>query len=452
MHPTAEKRLVLLFYVLTEVVLYALALRVASLSVLDTLGGLDWNALQRDRFLVIALYAATALLTGAFDIHRLTGRFDALYALLGALAVALLLQLALATLLPAGWRVLSRREMVAGAGVALLLLGGWRFLATGFLSRFASIHRRFHVLGDPEEGRRIAAAINSDTQLHAEASHCTLDALRAHCAERGSAGPCAPVPEEVIIENPAEGAGGLSEMLTFCEEHFERIYLYPTFDDLLLCKHDTLDAIAGVPLIDVTRVRHGAPYLQMKRGIDIAAAFAGLLLAAPLSIAAAVLVKTTSPGPIFYTQERLGRDGRPFRIFKFRSMRTENAVRDDAGHVLAEEDDPRFTPVGRFLRKHRIDEIPQLFNVLRGDMSLVGPRPVWREYYGAHEDALPLLHLRLLVRPGVTGLAHVLGHYASDPRDRLRYDLVYINSLSLATDLKVLFATIRIVLSGKGGR
>ena len=187
MHPTAEKRLVLLFYILTEVVLYALALRVASLSVLDTLGGLDWNALQRDRFLVIALYAATALLTGAFDIHRLTGRFDAIYALLGALAVALLLQLALATLLPAGWRVLSRREMVAGAGVALLLLGGWRFLATGFLSRFASIHRRFHVLGDPEEGRRIAAAINSDTQLHAEASHCTLDALRAHCAERGSA-------------------------------------------------------------------------------------------------------------------------------------------------------------------------------------------------------------------------------------------------------------------------
>lgn len=452
MHPTHEKRWIVSLYLLTEVLLYALALRIASLTVLDSLGDVGAFALQRDRVLVLLLYVVAAHLLGAFDILRITSRFDAIYTLFGAVVLALVAQLVCATLLPEEWWVLSRREMVAGAAAGLVFLGMWRLLAAGLLHRFPACYRRFHVLGKPDEAQRIALAIDEDPQFHAEAQPTTLDALRARVAERGSGLSFAPVPEDVIIENASCAPGMLSEMLAFCEEHFERVYLYPSFDDLLLCRHDSLHALAGLPLIDVTRVRRDAPYLHLKRGLDLLTALLGLLVSAPLCAVAAVLVKATSPGPVLYAQERLGRDGRPFRILKFRSMYTRDADRDIAGHVLAEENDPRFTPVGRFLRKHRIDELPQLVNVLKGDMSLVGPRPVWREFYDAHAESLPLLHLRLLVRPGLTCLSHVLGHYDSDPRDRLRYDLVYINSMSLATDLKVLFATVRIVLSGKGAR
>jgi lipopolysaccharide/colanic/teichoic acid biosynthesis glycosyltransferase len=169
-------------------------------------------------------------------------------------------------------------------------------------------------------------------------------------------------------------------------------------------------------------------------------------------VAAAAAIKLSSPGPIFYTQQRLSKGGRPFTIYKFRSMYDGAPLLDESGHVLAQKDDPRITPVGRLLRKHRIDEIPQLYSVLMGDMSLVGPRPVWKEYYDQQRTTLPLFDRRLVVRPGLTSLSHVLGGYSSTPEDRLRYDLVYINTLSMDVDLRVLLSTVRIVLSGKGAQ
>jgi lipopolysaccharide/colanic/teichoic acid biosynthesis glycosyltransferase len=108
--------------------------------------------------------------------------------------------------------------------------------------------------------------------------------------------------------------------------------------------------------------------------------------------------------------------------------------------------------VGRFIRKHRIDELPQLYSVLKGDMSLIGPRPAWREFYTVNGERMPLLDLRLAVRPGLTCLSHVLGSYESEPADRLMYDLLYISTLSLITDLRIMVGTVRIVISGKGAR
>jgi exopolysaccharide biosynthesis polyprenyl glycosylphosphotransferase len=188
----------------------------------------------------------------------------------------------------------------------------------------------------------------------------------------------------------------------------------------------------------------------VKRGLDAAAASILLLCALPLCLITAAAIKLTSPGPILYAQERVGRGGRRFMLYKFRSMLTDAEAA--TGPVWAKSNDPRVTPVGRFIRKHRIDEIPQLFNVLKGDMSLVGPRPERPHFHEEFCKQWPLFDRRLAVRPGLTSLSHVLGSYSSNPEDRLRYDLAYISSMSLLTDLKILISTVRVVLGAKGAQ
>jgi lipopolysaccharide/colanic/teichoic acid biosynthesis glycosyltransferase len=175
-----------------------------------------------------------------------------------------------------------------------------------------------------------------------------------------------------------------------------------------------------------------------------------LLVAAPLMALVAVAVRLTSPGPALYVQERLGRHGHPFRLYKFRTMVA--GAEEQTGPVWARENDPRVTGLGCFLRRHRLDELPQLWNVLRGDMSLVGPRPERAHFYDEFRKTWPLFDRRLEVRPGLVSLSHVLGGYDMAPDDRLRYDLMYIGSVSAATDLKVLLASVRVVVGGKGAR
>ncbi len=222
---------------------------------------------------------------------------------------------------------------------------------------------------------------------------------------------------------------------------------------------------------------HG--YSGWKRGIDVVLGITGLVLCAPLMGLAAVLVKTTSAGPVFFKQERVGlnrrvgvrrngntggpvfdrrRDdrrtnvkyGKPFTMYKFRSMAVEA---ENGRPKWAKKKDPRVTAIGRILRKTRIDETPQFFNVLRGDMSLVGPRPERDYFYGKIEDAVPQFPVRLRAKPGITGLAQVnLGYCntVSGMRAKLRDDLEYIEKLSPATDARILFRTISVVLTGKG--
>jgi lipopolysaccharide/colanic/teichoic acid biosynthesis glycosyltransferase len=232
----------------------------------------------------------------------------------------------------------------------------------------------------------------------------------------------------------------------------------------------------------VERVRH--PYdvfgrVGSKRVVDILLSVLGLIVCAPLMVLAAILVKATSPGPVFYRQERIGinrrdrdrrtpmsrmdadrrrRDrrvlvnfGRPFTIYKFRTM----VVDAERGMppMWAKERDPRITTVGRILRKTRVDEMPQFWNVMRGDMSIVGPRPERAYFIGRIEKDLPEFQLRLRTKPGITGLAQVqLGYTNTDDglRDKLHLDLEYIRRLSLWTDLKILWRTVFVVFTGKG--
>lgn len=193
--------------------------------------------------------------------------------------------------------------------------------------------------------------------------------------------------------------------------------------------------------------------VALKRMIDIVVSATLLVLLAPVLAVVALLIKWDSPGPIFYTQERVGFRGRLFTIYKFRSMRAEAEV--GTGPVWAAEHDPRVTRVGRFLRACRLDECPQLWNVLKGDMSVVGPRPERPVFVERLSPELPYYEQRHLLKPGVTGWAQVCYPYGAsveDARAKLAYDLYYLLNWSTVFDLSIIFHTIKIVLRGHGAR
>jgi exopolysaccharide biosynthesis polyprenyl glycosylphosphotransferase len=196
------------------------------------------------------------------------------------------------------------------------------------------------------------------------------------------------------------------------------------------------------------------PYSRIvKRGFDVLAAGTALLLAAPLLLVVALILRASSSGPVFFRQLRLGEGGRLFQICKFRTM-VEHAEGDGVA-VWALEDDARVTPIGRVLRRSRLDELPQLWNVLRGDMSIVGPRPERPEFLELLRETVPFWTRRHLVKPGITGWAQVRRGYTADvmgTADKLSYDLYYLKYRSLVFDLAIATQTFRIVLSGFGSR
>ena len=206
--------------------------------------------------------------------------------------------------------------------------------------------------------------------------------------------------------------------------------------------------VGDLPLLEA-RVRPLAGVAALaKRGFDVLTSVAMLLAASPLVGLAAFLVATTSPGGVFYRQTRVGRDGRPFELWKLRTMRRGAEV--ETGAVLAAPDDPRVTAIGRALRSARIDEIPQLWNVLRGEMSFVGPRPERPEFSERFAQTVSGYTLRHAARPGLTGLAQVSGEYSTEPEIKLRYDLAYLNHGSFGLDLAILLPTLPVILTRRG--
>lgn len=192
-------------------------------------------------------------------------------------------------------------------------------------------------------------------------------------------------------------------------------------------------------------------FQTVKRAIDVGASLFGLVVACPVMLATAAAVKLTSPGPIVYRQQRVGLHGRVFTVLKFRSMRADAEAK--TGAVWARKNDSRITPIGRFLRKTRLDELPQLLNILRGDMSLVGPRPERPEFVTQLTKEIPFYGQRHVVRPGLTGWAQVRYTYGAsieDAMEKLQYDLFYIKNASIALDLFIIFSTIKTVILRKG--
>lgn len=212
----------------------------------------------------------------------------------------------------------------------------------------------------------------------------------------------------------------------------------------------TLRDILGTPMVDLTSPRISEFQKNLKRCIDVTVSSLAMIILSPIYLGLYIAVKRSSPGPAIYSQERLGVHRKPFMIYKFRSMRID-AEQD--GPRLSTSGDSRITPCGLIMRKYRLDELPQFWNILKGDMSLVGPRPE-REYFVRQIiNKAPYYSLLFQVRPGLTSWGMVKFGYASDIDamvERSRYDLIYMNNMSVSTDIKILIYTVRTVVTGKG--
>ncbi|WP_144550529.1 exopolysaccharide biosynthesis polyprenyl glycosylphosphotransferase [Bacillus sp. X1(2014)] len=203
------------------------------------------------------------------------------------------------------------------------------------------------------------------------------------------------------------------------------------------------------PILVIENNKTKPVYYIFKQILDSIFSLGALFILSPIFVVVAVLLKIDSPGPVFYQQERIGVNGKPFFIIKFRTMRSDA---EKNGPQWANENDSRITRVGRYLRKYRIDEIPQFINILRGEMSLIGPRPERLIFIEDFEKDLPDFRNRLLVKPGITGWAQINGGYDLDHKEKLALDLFYISNFSISLDLKIIMKSIPVILFAKGWR
>ena len=232
-----------------------------------------------------------------------------------------------------------------------------------------------------------------------------------------------------------------NQLIKYCFEQNIRCYGIPKITDIMIRHSESID-LFDTPLLLFRN--NGLTYRQMfvKRTMDIAISLAGILLSSPVMLLIAAAVKCYDGGPVFYRQKRQTKDAREFEILKFRSMIVDS---EKNGARLAKEHDNRITPVGRVIRRLHFDELPQLFNILKGDMAFVGPRPERKEITEEYQRAIPEFPYRLKVKAGLTGYAQVYGQYNTVPYDKLKLDLTYITNYSLWLDIKLMILTVRIL-------
>ena len=231
-------------------------------------------------------------------------------------------------------------------------------------------------------------------------------------------------------------------ILKYCVEHGIMMYLVPRIGDVLMSGAQQMHMF-HLPMLRVGRYNPSPWHTMAKRTFDVVSAGALFLVISPLMLVTALAIKTDG-GPVFYKQRRLTQDGREFDVLKFRSMRVD-AEKDGVARLSTGDKDDRITPVGHFIRKVRIDELPQLLNIIGGSMSVVGPRPERPEIASQYEKEMPEFRLRLQAKAGLTGYAQVYGKYNTTPYDKLQMDLMYISNPSFWEDLRIIFATIKIL-------
>ncbi len=240
----------------------------------------------------------------------------------------------------------------------------------------------------------------------------------------------------IINDVPAEIR---NDILKFCYEHDVRTYIVPKISDVIIGGASNIN-LFDTPLLLVRGTGLSIGQKFIKRTLDIILSAIALGVLSPVFMIVAILIKADDGGRILFRQKRVTRDGKLFTIYKFRSMR-EDAEKDGAQFTI--DDDPRITKVGRGLRRSRLDELPQLINILKGDMSIVGPRPERIENYEMYESEIPEFRYRTKVKAGLTGYAQVYGKYNTTAYDKLRLDLMYIENYSIILDIKLVLMTFR---------
>lgn len=303
-----------------------------------------------------------------------------------------------------------------------------------------------HVLlvGDGEQARAYLEAVAHNKSLGFDvaaylAQHDTLPCLRylggfdalGRTLSRAK-------PDEVVIALEADEYAYLAPIIAACEKDGVKVSLIPFYNKYMPA-HPVIDEIGNVSLVNIRRIpldNLGNAFI--KRTMDVAGALCLIILTSPLMLFAAAGVKLSSPGPVLFRQERVGRNKKPFQMYKFRSMR----VNSQQTTAWSTDSDPRKTRFGAFIRKFSIDELPQFFNVLRGDMSLIGPRPELPYFVEQFRESVPLYMVKHQVRPGITGWAQVNGFRGDTSIEgRIKHDLYYIENWTVLFDIKILFMT-----------
>ena len=229
----------------------------------------------------------------------------------------------------------------------------------------------------------------------------------------------------------------------YCMMHGITAFVIPRVGDLILASARRRHLLY-LPILKIDRRNLSLEYLMIKRLGDFILSLIGIIVLSPVFLITAICIKAEDGGPVFYKQVRLTKDGNEFEILKFRSMRTD-AEKDGVARLSSGDDDDRITKTGRVIRKARIDELPNLFNIFKGDMSIVGPRAERPEIAEEYQKELPEFALRLQIKAGLTGYAQVYGKYNTDPYDKLLMDLMYIANASIFEDLRIIFATVKIL-------
>lgn len=354
-------------------------------------------------------------------------------------------------------QVIGRSVFIMAPLAEMALLPGWRAWYTSDRRRRGVLRRAVIAVGRPGDIIHIARELQEYSRVGHEVAGCVSSESETPPSEfLGGIDDLDGLVEQydideilVVGEVFARNPEHLLRLVRLSEQRNIGVHIVPTFYHSMISRLDLYE-IGGLPLIQLKPHPLTQPYAFVKRGMDVGCSLIGLVLASPLLLAAVIAIRAESRGPVFYRQTRVGRRGREFEIVKLRTMCVD--AEKNTGPVWAAKDDPRVTRVGAFLRAKRIDEIPQLWNILKGDMSMVGPRPERRHFIEKFSEELPLFPLRLRVRPGVTALSHVWGRYDSTPADRLRYDLAYIANVSFRLDVRILIDTVKIVLTGRGAQ
>lgn len=379
------------------------------------------------------LYWLFARLYGAFDVT-----FHSAGALVYSHAVAEVISSAIMYLVTALLLRAIPNVLPMLALLAVLLAADWLWsFGSKRLTRRLLAPRTLVLVYDNEEAREDGLAIlrslpNVFRLLSCVSVECGAEALREELREKKA--------RAVMLCGVHSSLR--NDLVKYCIDNSIEAYVRPSIGDFLLQGAKSLQ-LNNLPVLLCHRSSPSVWYLAFKRLMDILLSLIALLVFSPIMLVTAAAIKAYDGGPVFYKQLRLTKDRKEFYVYKFRSMRTD-AEKDGVAR-LAQTNDDRITPVGRIIRMLRIDEMPQLFCILSGSMTIVGPRPERPEIAAQYEQEMPEFALRLQAKAGLTGLAQVFGKYNTRPYNKLQMDLQYIGSMGVLTDLKIILATVKIL-------
>lgn len=405
--------------------------------------------------LITLIYLAAGYVFGLYEPERTEGTWELGRAVFQAVTLGTVLTVAVAFFAGPSFFSISRLAILFAWVAQFLLLVGWRAL----LLRFMPVlwpEQRILIVGTSE----LAIELGHELEQRAGWGYRVVGFL----SQSDEAEPPAGVHvlgtahdvtgivsreqiDRVIVASPV-ALRELIEDMALSNESDVRVEVIPELYEIFIGTVDS--TVSDIPLMELTRPAAPGWYVSTKRLLDVTVSLVALIVLTPLFLVVALAIGLTMGWPVLFRQERVGKNGRPFEVLKFRTM-VKNAEAL-SGPVLAEEDDPRITPLGRFMRRTRIDELPQLANILVGHMSFVGPRPERPFFVDQFVKEIPGYRERFKVKPGVTGLAQVSGGYATTPERKLKFDLIYMYHQNLLMDVQILVETVRVVLTGRGAR